>query len=117
MFHPTAVVFSDKIGTRRVKQPWIHSKTATSAFSHPADAAPGPGGATPYTAATELGIELLLQGSQRLSQRSWPGWEHRIHELEERGYHQMAAKLRQTQAIAGNALNLVKMLRLSSETR
>jgi hypothetical protein len=116
VIRPTSLILVSEGNIRRGIQPWISSARLSSAFVHPADAAPGSTEPRPYATATELGIELLLQGAKRLAQRGWPGWERGIHELEERGYHRMGDQLRQSQIDTSKAISFVKLWRLGLES-
>jgi hypothetical protein len=115
VIRPTAVVFAGEGSARRLVQPWVHAKPVASAFSHPADASPGNVHGNLYAAATGLGVELLLQGRQRLSQRNWPGWERGIRELEERGCHRVAERLRLVQHNGQQTAPFLKLWRLGIE--
>jgi hypothetical protein len=115
MIRPTAVVFAGEGKARRVVQPWVHAKVVASTFSHPADASPGHVHGNLYAAATGLGVDLLLQGRHRLSQRNWPGWDRGIRELEERGYHRIAERLRLVQHEGQHSLPFLKLWRLGTE--
>lgn len=113
VFHPTAVVFMDDKGARRAVLPWISSTRTVTTFEHPADVH-----ATtrrPYAPAAECLADLLLQGADRLSQRSWPGWNRAHDELEATGHHRMAALLRRAQGGSSQALPALKWWRLGIE--
>ncbi len=113
VIHPTAVVFAGEGASRRVVMPWIHAGAASAAFARPANAAAGAKEEDRYSAAAELGADLLLQGARRLAAHDWPGWENRIRELEERGCHRMAGHLRQARATPGHAIYFLKLWRLA----
>jgi hypothetical protein len=116
IIRPTALILNGEGNARRCIQPWISSSQLTSAFVHPSNAAISLAAARPYATATELGIELLLQGAKRLYQRGWPGWDNGIRELEECGYHRMASHLIGLQKDSKGSLLFLKLWRLGSES-
>lgn len=115
VIHPVAVVFAGEGSARRVVLPWLHGEATSAGLMRPAGVGVGTGttGRGPYASATELAVELLLQGGRRLAQRSWPGWERGVRELAEQGFHRMARQLRHVQSDSGNAVFFLKLWRLA----
>jgi hypothetical protein len=116
-------VFAGDGAARLAIMPWLDATTAaavaaaSAAPSRPQHSGPGRGAHVRYSAATELAAELLLNGIRRTGTRDWPGWSRAVAETEERGYHRMAAALREVQAGdgAGAALGMLKLLALARD--
>jgi hypothetical protein len=118
LIRPTAVVFAGEGASRWAVMPWLEATAAASAAaSRPQRLGAHHGGQARYSAAAELTSELLLNGLRRTSARDWPGWSRAINETEERGYHRMAAAMRQVQAGdgPGAALGMLKLLALARD--
>ena len=124
LIRPTAVVFAGAGASRFAVMPWLDATAAaavaaaSATTSHPQRFGPDHGAHVRYSAAAELAAELLLNGLRRTSTRDWPGWSRTITETEERGYHRMAAALRDVQAggDAGAALGMLKLLALARDS-
>jgi hypothetical protein len=118
LIRPTALVLAGEGGSRRVLMPWLDAGTAPPSASPGAPRFEAAGlHLTRYAAASELAAELILNGLRRVGTRDWPGWERGIAETEERGYHRMAACLRQVRGHddPAAALGLLKMLALARD--
>jgi hypothetical protein len=120
LIRPTAVVFAGAGASRFAVMPWLDAAAAAAASAAPARpqrSGPGRGAHVRYSAAAELAAELLLNGIRRTGTRDWPGWSRAVAETEERGYHCMAAALREVQAGdgAGAALGMLKLLALARD--
>jgi hypothetical protein len=119
LIRPTAVVFAGEGGSRRAVMPWLGTTPATSAVtSRPKHFGTSHGGThNRYGPAAELAAELVVNGIRRTSAREWPGWSRAITETEERGYHRMAAAMRDVQGGANPtaALGMLKLLALARD--
>jgi hypothetical protein len=113
IIHPTALILAGEGTSRRAVLPWIASTQSHALVEHAA--------ATPariqraYAPASELLTQLLLQGADRLSKRSWPDWSRSILELEASGHHRMAYTLQQIPTSPAKALPALKWWRLGME--
>jgi hypothetical protein len=118
LIRPTVIVFAGEGSSRRAVMPWLAAATATpAAASQPQRFGMGHGVHARYSAATELAAELVLSGARRAGAHGWPGWSGAIAEIEESGYHRMAAVMRKVQA-GGDpeaALGMLKLLALARD--
>jgi hypothetical protein len=119
LIRPTAVVFAGEGDSRWAVMPWLGASAAMSAVA----SRPGHFGTSHvgthrrYGPAAELATELVLNGIRRTRAREWPGWSRAITETEERGYHRMAAAMRDVQSGAdpSAALGMLKFLVLARD--
>ncbi|RYD32210.1 MAG: hypothetical protein EOP86_16230 [Verrucomicrobiaceae bacterium] len=118
LIHPTAVVFATATGARSAVLPFL-DHTASAQGSGLSAERPGTARATHsrYHVAEELASELLLSGLRRISTRQWPGWQRARTELEERGYHRLAAVMQEVQAAVEGEEPVLKMLKLLALAR
>jgi hypothetical protein len=115
--HPTAVVFAGERDSRWAVMPWLGAPpVSVAAAPHPQRTGMSRSVRAPYGPATELAAELVLNGSRRTGVRGWPGWPGAVTEMEESGYHRMAATLHLVQAGdlgMSAALGMLKLLALA----
>ncbi len=118
LIHPTAIVFAGNGNSRRGVIPWLDTAVASPAPAlHPHATLSGPPAHSRYHAATELAAELILNGLRRVSSRQWPGWSQAFAETEGRGYHRMAAIMRQVQSASDAAIPASDMLKVLALAR
>ena len=119
IIRPTAVVFADESGARRALLPWLDNppRTPTANVPPPTYASTTHTNPFRYSAAAELASDLMLNGLRRTGHRQWQGWARAITETEERGYHRMAALIRDVQSsgAARPALQMLKLLTLAHD--
>ena len=120
VIRPTAVVFTGEGDSRLMIMPWLGAPILPNAAttSEPRIGTSRSARAT-YGPATELAVELVLNGGRRAAARQWPGWPRAIAETEERGYHQMATAMRRVQTGdqgMNAALGMLKLLALARDT-
>jgi hypothetical protein len=123
--HPTAFVFEEPGPAgpaRRAILPWIDHPAKSAASGTSGSTRPHSHSALPlshsrYRPAAELASELVLNGLRRIAHRQWPGWSRAITETEERGYHQMAAILREIQTSGQPGVETLRLLKLLAMSR
>lgn len=113
IIHPTALVVAGDGNSRRVILPWIGNTRSHTSTVH-SNVAPARTQRA-YAPASELLTQLLLQGADRLSKRSWPEWSRIIRELEATGYHRMAEMLHNIQTQNAAPISALKWWRLGIE--
>ena len=121
LIRPTALVFAGAGASRFAVMPWLDATAAAAVAAPPRRTRSALGqAASPhvrYSAGAELAAELLLNGMRRTSTHDWPGWSRAVTETEERGYHRMAAAMRQVQEgdDPNAALGMLKLLALARD--